>query len=76
MCKSEFGGESYGRPKLPLPIRRGGAEIRAYPRFPLCLDFLSSGRRAWLRWSREVIYSVHDRPTIKTDYTMKLLVSM
>ena len=43
MRKSEFGRESYGRPKLVLPIGRGGAEIRAYPHFPFCLYLLSSG---------------------------------
>ena len=43
MCKSEFGRESYGRLKLALQIRRGGAEIRAYPRFPFFLDLLNSG---------------------------------
>ena len=42
MSKSEFGRENYGRPKLTLFIRRGGAEIRAYPRFPLCSNLLSS----------------------------------
>ena len=42
MHKSEFRQESYGHPKLALPIRKGGTEIRAYPRFPFCLDFLSS----------------------------------
>ena len=48
MCKSGFGRESYGNPKLALSIRRGGAEIRAYPRFPFFLDLLSPGRRARL----------------------------
>ena len=43
MHKSEFGWESYGHPKLVLPISKGGAEMRSYPCFPLCLDFLSSG---------------------------------
>ena len=43
MRKSEFGWESYGRPKLALPIRKGGAEIQAYPRFLLCPNLFSSG---------------------------------
>ena len=42
MHKSEFGRENYGRSKLMLLIRKGGTEIWAYPRFPLCPDFLSS----------------------------------
>ena len=42
MCKSEFERESYGRPKLALPISKGGAEMLAYPRFPFYLDLLSS----------------------------------
>ena len=43
MHKSEFGRESYGRPKLTLPIRKGGVEIHAYPRFPFFLDLISFG---------------------------------
>ena len=43
MGKSKLRRESYGRPKLALPIHRGGAEIRAYPRFPICPNLLSSG---------------------------------
>ena len=45
MRKSKFGRESYGCPKLALSIRRGGAEIRAYPHFPFCLDLLNFGTR-------------------------------
>ena len=43
MYKSKFGWESYGRSKLALPIRKGGAEIRVYPHFLFYPDFLSSG---------------------------------
>ena len=43
MSKSEFRRESYGHSKLALPIRKGGAEIRAYPRFPFCPNLISSG---------------------------------
>ena len=43
MGKSKFGWESYGRLKLALPIRRGGAKIRAYPCFPICPNLLSYG---------------------------------
>ena len=72
MCKSEFGRESYGHPKLALLISRGGAEMRAYPPFSLLprfaqfwdavLDLDGPGNS----YTRSMTV-----PQQKTDYTMK-----